>query len=699
MMRFWIIFFLLIAFACSKGIQHENSGNMHEYTNELINESSPYLLQHAHNPVDWYPWGETALQKAVDEDKLIIISIGYAACHWCHVMEHESFEDTIVAGIMNEKYISIKIDREERPDIDQIYMNAAQIYMNGGGGWPLNVIALPDGRPIFAGTYFQNKVWKEVLEKVEQFVRENPEKAEAQANALTQGINSMDVIELAPVSSKFESSISEQAYQNIIQRIDFELGGQLGAPKFPMPVAFDFLLRYHQLNEEPKALEAVTTALDKMAMGGIYDQVGGGFARYSTDQFWKVPHFEKMLYDNAQLIGLYSSAYQATGDEEYRIVVEETVEFLERELMDTNGGFYSSLDADSEGVEGKFYVWSKTELDELLGENSELINAYYNVSSKGNWEDHNILYRTQRNNEFASNQGISTEQLSEKITWSKNILLNARNPRVRPGLDDKILTSWNGLMIKGLSTAYRAFQKPHFLELAKRNAQFILENQLRKDGGLNRNFKDNKSSINGFLDDYAQTIEAFIHLYQATFDESWLYEAQKLTEYTLLHFFDDKSGMFYYTSDTDPALIARKMEISDNVIPASNSVMAHNLFMLGEYFYNESYIMKSKQMLSNVSEDLGKERSSFYYSNWNSLLTYFNPTPYEIAIVGEDFERIRKELDTHYLPNALIMGGKDEGKLPLLENKLRKGHTMIYVCRNRSCKLPVTSVEQALKQL
>jgi uncharacterized protein YyaL (SSP411 family) len=683
----------------------------HKYTNHLKDESSPYLLMHAHNPVDWYPWGREALEKAKKENKLIIISIGYAACHWCHVMEHESFSDQDVAKIMNEFFVSIKVDREERPDIDQIYMDAAHL-MTGSGGWPLNAIALPDGRPVYAGTYFPKTQWLNVLTQINKVYEDDPQKVIQQAEAVTEGIRQADAIVLNPSPPTFDPDLPDRMVEAWLYNIDYNWGGEKRAPKFPLPVGYRYLLAYSQLARHTKppvskqaelALKAVKITLDKMAMGGIYDQAGGGFARYSTDLYWKVPHFEKMLYDNGQLVSLYSYAFQLTRDPLYESVVYESLEFVEREL--TSGetpkggrGFYSSLDADSEGEEGKFYVWSKKELTQALGKHAELVCDYYNVTEHGNWEQgQNILFRSESDEEFAKKKNISPEQLRKIVKEANKVLLKERSKRVRPALDDKILTAWNALMLTGYVDAYRVFDDERFLKRAQENAAFIVNNMMTTEGRLNRNYKNGRSSINAFLDDYAFTIQAFVALYRATFDEEWLFKADRLMKYTIDHFFDAKSGMFFYTSDQDPELIARKMENNDNVIPASNSQMALNLFLLGEYFYNDDYIKKSRQMLNNVKGNL--ERHGPYYSNWAMLLNYFVEPPAEVAIVGEQWAAFRKELDRHYLPHMLLMGGKTEGKLPLLENKLIIGQTTIYVCRNRACKLPVTSAKEALKQL
>ncbi|MCP4551453.1 MAG: thioredoxin domain-containing protein, partial [Bacteroidetes bacterium] len=503
----------------------------HKFTNHLINESSPYLLQHAHNPVNWYPWGTEALEKAKRENKLIIISIGYAACHWCHVMEHESFEDEEVAKFMNNNFIAIKIDREERPDIDQVYMNAVQL-ISGRGGWPLNCITLPDGRPIYGGTYFPKAQWMEMLTRVSQFIKQNPDKAEQQAIALTEGVRSNEMILKNTEEVSFKISDLNNIFDAWKSNIDYKNGGQKRAPKFPLPVGYQFLLQYHYLTKNQDALKAVNITLDKMADGGIYDQIGGGFARYSTDAIWKVPHFEKMLYDNAQLVSLYSTAFQLNKNPNYKLIVKETLAFIQRELTSEEGGFYSSLDADSEGVEGKFYVWTMSEIRNVLGDQADLIIDYYNITEKGNWENGaNILLKSSKDSRISSKHKISKSELELRVADAKGKLLAARAKRIRPGLDDKILTSWNALMLKAYVDAYRVFGVEDYLDAALKNAEFIMSKVKSTNHRLHRNYKNGESSINAFLDDYTFTISAFISLYQATFDEKWLTVAQDLTNY------------------------------------------------------------------------------------------------------------------------------------------------------------------------
>ncbi len=691
-----LIIFCFSLFSCTGQKVADKSGT-HEFTNKLIHESSPYLLQHAHNPVNWHPWGEKAFQKAKVENKLVIISIGYAACHWCHVMEHESFEDTEVAKFMNEHFICIKVDREERPDVDQIYMTAAQL-MTGSGGWPLNALALPDGKPFYAGTYFPKKSWLEMLDYYVGIQLSNPKALVKQANQVTEGIRSSELVTF--VQDKPIASINEihTLFDQWKPKIDFVKGGDNRAPKFPMPSNWEYLLQYHNLTQNKEALNAVTTTLDNMAMGGIYDQLGGGFARYSTDEDWKVPHFEKMLYDNAQLVSLYSHAYQVTKDPAYKKVVLETLQFIETELAAPNGGFYSSLDADSEGEEGKYYVWTAKEINAILKVDAPLFMDYYNMTKSGNWEPgKNILLLKPEIENLPKKYDLTIEEILAKIEVAKSKVLGARSKRIKPRLDNKILTAWNALMVKGYSDAYRAFGMKEHKDVALQNAHFLLKNMLLPDFEIMRTSNGAQSSIQGFLDDYAFTISMCISIYQITFDESWLQQAKQITDYTLKYFFDPESGMFFYANSQYADLIARKMEVADNVIPSSNSEMAKNLLVLGLYFDDKAYLQKAKQMIINVQDDI--HQNIRYYSNWGGVELQFIKPPTEVAILGQNFEQLRMKMDKHYLPNSIFMGGDQEGALPLLENKLVPDRTTIYVCQNKVCKLPTTNVEEALKQI
>ncbi|MEO8822289.1 MAG: thioredoxin domain-containing protein [Ginsengibacter sp.] len=689
-----VLFFTLSSCA-QNTLSKENKKFM--YTNALIHETSPYLLQHAHNPVDWYPWGDEALNKAKKENKMLLISVGYAACHWCHVMEHESYEDTTVANIMNKNFVCIKVDREERPDVDQVYMNAAYL-INGNGGWPLNALAMPDGKPFFAGTYYPKASWLQLLEHFSNLYKTDRAKLKDQADHLAQGIRDIEEVPLNKSDVSFDIKTLETMFDRLSNTIDMKKGGTNGAMKFPMPAIWEYLLQFNYLGGNKEALQAVETTLNNMADGGIYDQVGGGFSRYSTDQSWHAPHFEKMLYDNAQLVSLYSHAFQVTGNLKYKRIVYETIDFVNRELTSPEGGFYSSLDADSEGKEGKFYVWTKEEIKSILGKDAELFNEYFGVTDQGNWEaGENILDINFGEKDLGEKYNLTHEQLLHKIVSLKKMVLKKRTERVRPGTDDKILTSWNALMAKGFIDAYRAFGDTKFISLAKKNIDFLLNNIETKNGGIYRNYKNGRATINGFLDDYAFLINALINYYQVSFDETYLEKANNLNRYVEEHFFDKTSGMFFYTDDQFSNLIARKMEVSDNVIPSSNSEMAKNLLLLSLYFENNQYEKQSVQMVKNVSGDIQKNPG--YYSNWAQVMALQIQSPYEVAIVGNDWQQKLSAMQKNYLPNSLYLGGTNEGKLPLLENKLMKGKTMIYVCENKTCQRPVEAATEALKQI
>ena len=667
---------------------------MSVYTNHLIHETSPYLLQHAHNPVNWYPWGEAALEKAKKEQKLIIVSIGYAACHWCHVMEHESFEDSTVADLMNKYYVSIKVDREERPDVDQVYMDAAQA-LTGQGGWPLNVICMPDGRPIYAGTYFPKKKWLDVLKSVWEFYKNNPEKALEQANNVQDGVMQMSLLKVGKPTDLDEKKLIHAA-GDWINSMDEKKGGRKGNIKFPMPASLLALLHYSTEYKDDKGEQAVLTTLDQMAYGGIYDQAGGGFARYSTDPNWHVPHFEKMLYDNGQLLSVYSEAYKHNRNPLYKRVIEETIAFCNRELAEGNGAYYSSLDADSEGEEGKFYVWRENEVDKILGPDDNHFKEYFDITSSGNWEFKNVLRIRRDIDKFCAERDLDKATFEVEVKKGIKKLFKAREQRVRPALDDKTLTEWNALMVTGLCDSFEALGEDTYRNDALKTGNFIW-NTLWDGERLHRNYKEGKVSINGFIDDYAATIQAFIKLYQITFNEEWLMRANKLTETSFKNFFDHDSGLFRYKSSSDKQLYVAKTPIEDNVIPSGNSTMALNLYALGHYLYNEEYLNHARTMLTSAEAYL-VQYAAFYY-NWFALYQKLLQEPYEVAIVGDEAEKIRAQLAKEYLPNSLLLGGVTEGNLELLKMKLVEGKTMIYVCRNKTCQLPVETMEEALEQM
>jgi len=693
------LLFLNLLLSCNSQNQEAME---HKYTNDLIHETSPYLLQHAHNPVNWKAWNEASLQEAKEQNKLLLISVGYAACHWCHVMEHESFEDEVVAQVMNENYINIKIDREERPDIDQVYMSAVQL-MTRRGGWPMNVVALPDGRPVWGGTYFPKGEWMGALNQIAKIYQDDPEKLIEYADKLTKGVQQMSLVEINEQSQDFKSDSLLEAVAKWSRSFDYKKGGLDYAPKFMMPNNYHFLMRYAHQTKDQRLKDYVVNTLNQISFGGVYDHVGGGFARYSVDEKWHVPHFEKMLYDNGQLVSLYSDAYLLTGDEWYKQVVYETLDFVANDWTTPEGAFYSSLDADSltetgELEEGAFYVWKKQELQDLLKEDFELFADYYNINAYGHWEHGNyVLIRNTSDTEFLAKHELDKSDFFSKQQQWKSVLLKERNKRSAPRLDDKVLTSWNALMLQGYVDAYRVFNEPKFLEAALKNARFIHENQLESDGQLWHNYKNGKSTINGYLEDYATVIQAYLSLYEITFEEEWLYLAQKMADYVQEHFYDGVSKMYYFTSNLDAPLMARSVEYTDNVIPASNSIMAKNWFRLYHYLGNVSYQERATSMLHNMTPNFFDYPSG--YSNWMDLHLNYSQPFYEVAICGASAEAKHKELNAFYIPNKLVAGATEQSNIPLLKDRFKANETYIFVCQDKACQLPVQQVSEAVKQL
>lgn len=674
-------------------------GDAPKYTNDLIHESSPYLLQHAHNPVDWKAWNDDSLYYAKTENRLLLISVGYSACHWCHVMEHESFEDEEVAEIMNSNYVCIKVDREERPDIDQVYMNAVQV-MTGMGGWPMNVVALPDGRPVWGGTYFRKEQWKDALKQISNLYLTKPERLEEYAGKLEAGLRQMDLIEPASEKKEFQREFYQKVLEKWQHTIDLKNGGAKGAPKFMMPCNYEFLLRYAYQNSNDELMDYCVHTLNKISWGGVFDPIGGGFSRYSVDERWHVPHFEKMLYDNAQLVQLYSNAYKINKNEWFREVVESTLDFIDSEMTDNSGAFYSALDADSANEAGKkeegaYYVWTVEELKNLLGEDFELFSAIYNINSFGKWEAGKyVLIRTASFKELAKKLNISENELHEKKESWRQKLFKARNQRSRPGLDDKSLTSWNAMMISGYARAYQAFRSDSYLKSAKRGAEFIQNHQIQEDGRLFHTYKNGKSGINGYLEDYAFAIEAFLNLYQTTFEPDYLSACERLTEITFEDFQDAHSGLFFFTSRKDRQLVTRTIEISDNVIPASNSVMAKNLFKLGKLTGNSDYIEKSEEMLKTMLEKMSGQPQ--YHSNWLDLMLNFTHPFYEIAITGKNAFETAQNFHSEYIPNVVFAATEKASEIEILKDRFSENKQQIFVCEGGTCQLPVTSKNDAM---
>jgi uncharacterized protein len=668
-----------------------------KFTNQLIQESSPYLLQHAHNPVDWHAWNENTLAKARSLDKMLLISIGYSSCHWCHVMEKESFENEEVGKIMNKHFICIKVDREERPDVDQVYMTAVQL-ITGSGGWPLNCFALPDGRPFFGGTYFHKVQWVQLIESIVQLFTKRRKDLEEQAATLAEGVISRDLIKLAGEPGGITPDELKAVVTKLEEQFDTREGGFGVAPKFPMPVNLGFLLRYSFYSKDEKLKDFLILTLRKMAYGGIYDQLGGGFARYSTDPQWKVPHFEKMLYDNAQLVSLYAEAWHATKEPLFREVVEETLQFVLRELTSPDGGFYSSLDADSEGEEGKYYTWGAGEISLVLENQADMIRKYYHIGGKGFWESgKNILLRNQSPEEFAREQGLHPSAFKTILKPARAKMLKARSKRVRPGLDNKLLTSWNALMMKGFVDSYRVFGKQEYLDAAIKNADFLIQSMIASDGRLAHNWNPGRTSINGFLEDYCFLAEGLISLYEVTFDESYLKKALTLAEYAITHFYNRENGLFFPSSDLDPMLFARKQEVYDNVIPSSNSSMARVLFILGLALEREDFIEISTRMVLSVREQIVKYAYSF--TNWASvMLNMVNPY-YTLAITGPGCLEKAAAIRKHYHPSLFFCGSETGSDLPILKDRFVGGQTLLFICTGKECKLPTPSVEEVINYL
>ncbi|WP_349677758.1 MULTISPECIES: thioredoxin domain-containing protein [unclassified Flavobacterium] len=669
--------------------------------NQLSQESSPYLLQHANNPVHWKAWNANSLAQAKDENKLIIVSIGYSACHWCHVMEHESFEDQEVADVMNANFISIKVDREERPDVDAVYMKAVQI-LTGRGGWPLNIVTLPDGRPVWGGTYFRKQQWINALDQLQELYQSAPEKMIGYAENLHQGIQSLGIVQ----NEKPETSIDQNQIATLVEKwkhsFDWDFGGMASSPKFMMPNNYHFLMRFGHQKKENKLLEFVNLTLTKMAFGGVFDTIDGGFSRYSVDNKWHVPHFEKMLYDNGQLVSLYSDAYKLTQNPLYKEVIEKTLSFVERELMNPEGGFYCALDADSLNTEnhleeGAFYVWKIPELKTIIGEDFDLFSQVFNINTFGLWEDGNyVLIQNQSLEEITKHNKLKVSEIEKrKKTWER-LLYIEREKRHKPRLDDKCLTSWNAIMLKGFVDAYKALQDKKYIELALQNADFIIGNLWSNEGNLFHNYKNKKSTINGYLEDYCFVIAAFISLYEVTFDEKWLQYAKQLTDYSFEHFYDEKTGFFAFTSNMDEALITSHFETEDNVIPASNSVTAKNLFQLSIYFNNSYYEKICNQMLQNILPSVEYPSA---YSNWMDLALSYSEENKELAICGDLALEYCSKINGVYLPNVVLAGTEKVSNLPFLKDRFNDDETFFYLCQNKTCLIPSSDFQQILSDL
>ena len=680
-------------------------------SNRLANETSPYLLQHAENPVDWYPWGEEALTKAREEDRPILLSVGYSSCHWCHVMERESFEDTATAGLMNEHFVNIKVDREERPDIDSIYMQAVQA-LTRGGGWPMTVFLTPDGAPFYGGTYFPPRqyggmpAFTQLLRSIADAYENRRDEVDQSAGQVREFLrNAADAA--MPESEDSGSQLFENAARSLLSEADVKLGGFGGAPKFPQPMNVEALLRYHHRTGDEYALSAVNATLTAMARGGIYDQVGGGFSRYSTDERWLVPHFEKMLYDNALLARLYLEAYQATGEDLYRRTAEETLGYLVRDMRSPEGGFYSAEDADSEGVEGKFYVWTPDELREALGEeDARLAAAYWGVTERGNFEGKNILNISRASEAVAPEVDLAPEELERRVAEIRRTLLAEREKRVRPERDEKVLAAWNGLALRAFALAARVTGDEEYRRVAGELAAFLLY-RMKVGGRLRRSYKDGEARIDGYLEDYAAVADGLVALYEATFETRWLSEARDLADAMLELFWDSERGAFYDTAADHEELVTRPRDLYDTAAPSGNSLATEALLRLALLLDREEY----RRVADTVLEDLagGMEKLPAGFGRLLAALDFSTSRVQEIAFVGEpgseELRSLAEPVDARYLPNAVIAGcAPDDAQaaalVPLLQDReARDGRATAYLCEGYVCQSPATEPGELTRQL
>ena len=682
----------------------------HKHTNRLQHETSPYLLQHAHNPVDWYPWSEEALTKARTENKPILLSIGYSACHWCHVMERESFEDEETARLMNERFVNIKVDREERPDLDQVYMNAVQL-MTGHGGWPMTMFLTPNLVPFYGGTYFPPvdrhnlPGFPRILQAVADAYREDPAGVAQTTTSILAELRRMNL------TRESESALTvaslDLAARNIARNYESRFGGFGGAPKFPAALTLEFLLRIYHRTNNAELLEMVTHTCRRMAEGGMYDQLGGGFHRYSTDAHWLVPHFEKMLYDNALLSRLYLHVYQVTGDPFFRRVTEETLDYVVREMTDASGGFYATQDADSEGVEGKFFVWSAAEIIELLGrEDGALVCAYYGVTEAGNFEGENILHVARPLEIVAREQGVPVERLSAAIERSRRILFETRERRVKPGRDEKVLTAWNGLMLTSFAEAAAVLERADYREIAEHNAEFIL-NSLRSDDALLHVYKDGQAKQQGFLDDYACVTQGLLALYEATGALRWLEAALTHVEEMNTEFWDDAEGGFFFTARHGEQLIVRQKDFFDNATPSGNSVAAEVLLRLAVLLEKPDYQRSATTIFRLMHESLMRYPSAF--GCLLSALDFHLSTPKEVVLIGDpqtaEMRALAYEVWRPFLPHKVVAQATDGASqaaalVPLLRDRpALGGRPTAYVCENYTCQQPVTTPQELAAQL
>jgi uncharacterized protein YyaL (SSP411 family) len=672
--------------------------------NRLINETSPYLLQHAQNPVDWYPWGEEALQRAKTEDRPIFLSIGYAACHWCHVMEHESFEDAATAARMNESFVSIKVDREERPDLDSIYMSAV-VAMTGQGGWPMSLFLTPDGKPFYGGTYFPDTrrynmpAFTDVLSAIATAWKDR------RAELVSSSARVIEALQQNEAATGDDAPLSprtlDQAMRQIQQSFDWDAGGWGGAPKFPQPMALEFLIRVYARTRDELLLKMIVTTLDKMARGGMYDQLGGGFHRYSTDAIWLVPHFEKMLYDNAQLARVYLHAWQITRNDFYRRVAEQTLDYVVREMTHPSGGFYSTQDADSEGHEGNYFIWTPAEIRDALGADAQLFIDAYGVTDHGNFEGKNILSAARDPDVLAAMHKMTKAEVAARLDAARQKLFAARELRVNPARDEKVLTGWNGLMLAAFAEAARVLKRDDYGAVAERNAAFLLREMRGSDGRLHRSWKDGSARLNGYLEDYANLTEGLLALYETTFDVKWFVAAREMADAMLAHFADPRGG-FFDTSDDHEALVTRPKDVQDNAVPSGNAMAATVLLKLSAYTGDSRYADAADRAVRGVQRALAAAPLGF--AQWLCALDFALGQPKEIAIIGEgdDARQLLEVVRREYRPNqvvAVARGGGDS-PIPLLPGRTQlNGRATAYVCQHFACQMPVTEPDGLAEQI
>jgi uncharacterized protein YyaL (SSP411 family) len=678
--------------------------------NRLAQETSPYLLQHKDNPVDWYPWGEEALERARQEDRPILLSVGYSACHWCHVMERESFEDESTAELMNRHFVNIKVDREERPDIDSIYMSAVQA-MTRHGGWPMTVFMTPDGAPFYGGTYFPPvpsrgmPSFKQLLTSLAEAYENRRDEVLESAGTVRDYLREATSVSIP--KSEVSAGLLTHAATSLVGQVDNRFGGFGGAPKFPQAMNLEVLLRHHKRTGDMAALSGLELTFRQMANGGIYDQLGGGFARYSVDAYWLVPHFEKMLYDNALLARLYLEAYQATGDAFYRRIAEETLDYVVRDMTDPEGGFYSAEDADSEGEEGKFYVWTPEEIEDALkSDEAKLAMRFWDVTEGGNFEGKNILNVPRPLEVVATEFGVTPEELWQRIVDIREKLLAVREERVRPGRDEKVLAAWNGLMLRAFAFAARVTGREDYRRIATQNASFLLE-KLKVDGRLRRSYKDGRARFNGYLEDYACVADGLVELYEATFETRWLVETASLADDILALFWDDEKGVFYDTAADHEELVTRPRDVYDSASPSGNSVAVDVLLRLSVLLDREDYREKAEAVLEDMSGGMAQVPGGF--GRLLSALDFHLSTPYEVALIwaldAPDVRDLTKAVYSDYLPNKVVAGRAESDEeaariVPLLaERPTRDGEPTAYVCVNRACQMPTTDPEELKRQL